>query len=298
MATHFTVERLGHVNHVAVGGQEPLDAYRRILGGVAFSEWALPEQGTANALVTVSDTCVELFGATDLEMALGRWAARRGLGGWHSLEWTIPSQHEGDDILRDRGIRVTDRVEGAYTFTHPRDCHGICIELTEHHFPNDPRDDAGVPPQPGWFRDEHPLGLTGLAGIRVSSPDAAASAEWLASLTGTDVGATRQLPGLVGRGTAVPLPGHTIEFVEAMGEGPLADFAERGGPRIHSVAFGVIDIAAAADHLASLGVATAPGAEEGSRQLDPAATFGATVELVPGSMTANDLWTVRPLGAV
>jgi hypothetical protein len=268
------------VNHVSLDYAGSMDAYRRLLGGVAFRTWEIPEQGTTNALVTVGDACIELFGASDHEKPLGRWAVRRGLGAWHSLEWTIPSQAEADDILRDWGIRVTDRVDGAYTFTHPRDCHGICLELTEHHFPDDPRDDVAVHPQPGWFRDDQPLGITGLAGIRVLSTDASASADWLAELTGTERGAERELPRAGGRGVAVDLPGHTIEFVQPVGAGELADAAAEGGPRILSVAFGVVDLAAATTHLHDQATSTLAGLEEGSIRLDPVATHGAVVELV------------------
>jgi hypothetical protein len=279
MAARFSVERLGHANHVSNDPAATRDVYDRIFGGWSFREWAQPEHGTANALITLSDTCIETFAVTDPASPLGRWAGRQGLGAWHSIEWTIPSQDEGDEILRERGIRITDRAEGAYTYSHPRDCHGLCLELTEAHFPDDPRDDPSHDRQPAFWAERHPLGITGLACIRVSAHDATASAEWLADLTGADVGPLLDRPGLGARGVAVALPGHTVELVSPTGDGPMADFLADGGERIHALSYRVRDLDAARAHLASLGVATRPGSVEGSLHLDPAHTQGARFEL-------------------
>jgi hypothetical protein len=279
VAAQFKVERLGHANHVASSYDASKDAYERIFGGYFFREWGQPEHGTKNALITVSDTCLELFGVTDPEQPLGRWATRQGGGAWHSIEWTIPSQDEGDDILREHNIRITDRTPGGYTFTHPRDCHGICLELTEAHFADDPREDPSREGQPAFWADEHPLGITGLACIRVTAKDAMESADWLTGITGVDVGYDRPRAVVGGRGVGVPLPGHTIEFIEPAGDGAIQQLVAERGERIHSLSYTVKDLDAAREHLRSIGVATEPGTVERSLHIDPAVTQGALFEL-------------------
>jgi hypothetical protein len=276
---HFEVQRLGHANHVSNDYDATKRAYQQVFDGWFFREWAQPEHGTTNALITLSDTCIEVFSVTDPGSPLGRWAGRQGLGGWHSLEWTIPSQDEGDEILRQRSIRITDRAEGAYTYSHPRDCHGLCLELTEHHFADDPRDDPGHPRQPTYWRDEQPLGVTGLACIRVSAADATVSAEWLADLTGTDVTYERARPGLGARAAGVALAGHTIEFVSPVGTGPIEAFLASGGERIYGLSYQVADLEGARAHLAKAGVAVSAGSHEACLEIDPAVTQGARFEL-------------------
>ena len=227
-----------------------------MFGADIFREWDEPHAGSANALLLVADTCLELFGVSDPDGVVGRWASRHGQG-WHSLEWTLPSFEQAVEVTSALGIALTERVEGAYVFTHPRDCHGICLELTAAHFANDARDVAGW--EPTYWRDEHPLGIDGSPCIRVSSHDALDAARWLASLTGREVDYDEHRPQLVGRAVGVHLAGHSIEFVEPEGEGALSRFLEARGERIHSVSFPVRDLSARARAPRGHGGRGAPG---------------------------------------
>jgi hypothetical protein len=83
---------------------------------------------------------------------------------------------------------------------------------------------------------------------------------------------------LGGRAVGVVLAGHTLEFVEPIGDGPLRQFVEQRGERIHSLSLTVVDLGAALAHLADLGVGVVPGAGA-SRFIDPAATLGGLIEL-------------------
>jgi hypothetical protein len=280
--TQLQVERLGHATHVASSYESAKESYQRIFGGHFFREWTFPEHGTANALITLSDTCIELFGITDPSSLLGRWAGREGLGGWHSIEWTVPSMPEAEETLAERSIRITDRLEGAYTYTHPRDCHGLCLELTEGHFDDDPREDPTNGPQPEHWLGEHPLGISGIHCLRVSAHDALRSAEWMADFVGLDVAYDLRDDGLGARLVGVELPDHTIEFASPLGDGPLADALEARGERILGVVYSVRDIAAAEEHLRSVGAASVPGPRADGRCLEISAdaTCGARFELV------------------
>ncbi len=266
---------MGHLNHVVDDYAKARALYGNVFGADIFREWDEPHAGSANALLLVADTCLELFGVNDPDGVVGRWASRHGQG-WHSLEWTLPSFEQAVEVTSALGIALTERVEGAYLFTHPRDCHGICLELTAAHFADDARDVQGW--EPTYWRDEHPLGIDGSPCIRVSSHGALDAARWLASLTGREVDYDERRPQLVGRAVGVHLAGHSIEFVEPEAEGPLSRFLEARGERIHSVSLPVRDLSSALGHLEDMGVGVLPG-QDGSRFIDPVATCGGLVEL-------------------
>jgi 4-hydroxyphenylpyruvate dioxygenase-like putative hemolysin len=270
----FQIERVGHLNHVATDHDAAMAAYRDVLGGTAFGEWQQADAGTKNALITLSDTCVELFSAVD-EGPMMRWANRHGEG-WHSVEWTVPSLADAEAVCAEHGLRLTDR-NPLYVFTHPRDGHGMCLEITPAHFPGDPRDDTSIDPQPSYWREEHRLGITGLDRLRYTADDAAASADWLVAVTGADVSGFRDRPGIAGRAVAVSLPGHVVEFVTPAGDGPTSDALSRRGEHLWSVSFRVRDLDAAHEHLRSVGVSTKPGGSEDAVAFD---LRGAVFELV------------------
>jgi hypothetical protein len=273
----FKVERLGHVNNIASDVHPLRAAYVKVFGADVFSDWSNPDVGSSNCLLLISGTCIEIFAVDDEEKILGKYLRRHGPG-WHSLEWTVPSQGEAEEIAAARHLRVTDRVDDAYVWLHPKDCHGLLLELSTHHFAGDSRDTAGW--EPTYWSDEHPLGIVGLNCIRVTSREPLAAAEWLADLTGTNVSYDEPRSGAGGRAAGVALADHVIEFIGAVGNGPIGEFLERQGERMHSVAFDVKDIAAASAFLSDQGIATSNGSGPGRIYIDPAVTSGSLIELV------------------
>jgi methylmalonyl-CoA/ethylmalonyl-CoA epimerase len=236
------VQRLGHVN-VFAADHEAVQGYaERVLGAQSFMDWAEPEFGGRNALWRIAGTVVEIFSPTRPDAAIGQWVARNG-SGWHSLEWTVPSLPEALATVAERGIRITDHVEGAYAFTHPKDCHGISLELTEAHFPGDLRDDPGwTPPTEG---PENPLGIVGPVAIAVAARDPRAAAAWLSELTGGSAVGEEERPHANTLAVSVTFPDHVVEFVAPLAT-PAHDhlglFLEQRGERLFSVAFPVADL--------------------------------------------------------
>jgi hypothetical protein len=248
------VQRLGHVNTFAADHDEVAGYHARVLGAQTFMEWEEPDHGGRNALWRIAGTVVEIFSPTRPDGAIGQWVDRNG-SGWHSLEWSVPSLDAAIGTMRERGIRITDHAEGRYAFTHPKDGHGISLELTEHHFPGDLRD------QPGWTPasagDENPLGIVGPAVISVASNDPAAAARWLVDLTGAPGIHQEERRYTNTRSAAVALADHVIEFVAPLVtptvDHRLADFLRDKGERIFSVGFTVADLYAARAWLAEAG---------------------------------------------
>jgi len=274
----LTISRLGHANNIVGNIDDLREAYSGIFGADFFRNWTNPAVGSANSLLLVGDTCVEIFGVVDPRSVFGRYVSRYGPG-WHSLEWTVPSQLAAEEIAAERNIRVSDRAEG-YAWLHPKDCHGLLLEVSEAHFAGDSRDVEGW--TPSYWADEHPLGIVALDCIRALSAAPLKAAEWLAELTGTDVSYDEVRPDIAGRAVGVGLPGHVLEFLGPDGNGQTQDMLSAHGGRIHSVAFAVKDLDGAVQYLDSKGVATTRGTEDGRVFLDTASTAGSVFELVPG----------------
>ena len=77
---------------------------------------------------------------------------------WHSFEWKVPDLAAAKEVLDSKGIRLGTYVEGAFLMTHPRDTHGMIIEMCpfdmrgdlrlESDWSHKPRN-GGVPPKMG-----------------------------------------------------------------------------------------------------------------------------------------------------
>jgi hypothetical protein len=249
MAATLDVERLGHVNLFADDYDAVLDVHRNLFGADVFSEWEEKDFGGRNALWLIGGTCLEMFAATEPDKAIGRWLAKNGPG-WHSLEWTVPSLDDAISTIIERGIRITDSSAGHYVFTHPKDLHGVCLELTSHHFDNDRRDSVGW--QPSYWSVEHPLSITGQVTIKIASNQPELAATDVAALVGRDVYTHESVPlNSVSHGIA--FLDHRLEFVGSRtgsSEDLVGGFLARRGERMYCTTFGVSDFDRARQYLA------------------------------------------------
>jgi len=244
------------------------------LGGRAFREWATPEAGSANALVSLGPLCVEVFAPRDPEGPIGQWLARYPAG-WHSLEWTVPDLAEAAAVLERAGVRITEKTDD-YLFTHPKDLDGLCLEVTHHFFDDDPRgaDDwdtarglAGTIP------------FAGLPRILVAVPDPVSSARRLAALLGAPVEVVDRSE-IGGIGSVIAFPDHHVEYVGPVPNayGAVSRRLDAQPPGVWAVELPVGDLAAAG---AALPEALRAGAcdTESALWLSPEANHGAVFVL-------------------
>ncbi|PPJ33554.1 hypothetical protein C5E45_04100 [Nocardia nova] len=250
MSTALVVERLGHVNMFVEDHAGITSRYRDIFDASVFMDFTEPEVGARNTLWLVGDTCFEAFTPTDSAGAIARWIDRYGAG-WHSLEWTVNDLDDARDVLRKHGIRITDDRPGSYLFTHPRDLHGLCVELTTHHFPGDKRDEDGWAPT--YWADEHPLGIQGEPVIRLGSSEPEKAAAAVAELVGSETTATENSAHNT-LGFRVPLADHAVEFVASRSGGDndlVGRFLADHGERVINVELGIASLDRARAFLAS-----------------------------------------------
>ncbi|MDO9485573.1 MAG: VOC family protein [Actinomycetota bacterium] len=251
MSRTLSVIRHGHVNQFCNDYDGLLDYYRTTFDSPVFMEFGTPEFGARNALYMAGGACFEVFAPTVPDLAIGSWIKRFGER-WHSLEWTVPSLDEAIEIVQERGIRITDHAPDQYIFVHPRDCHGLSLELTEAHFEHDPREadnwDAAV------GAGSNPIGISGGPIITLCVHDAQASAEWMAELTGRQL--ADSYSGTASNAAAIDFGDHIVEFVAPTGSDVDTDLREAlaaRGASIYAVTLPVRSLGAAEAELAARG---------------------------------------------
>ena len=162
-------------------------------------------------------------------------------------------------VLAARGIRVARDLDVAL-HAHPADCHGVSLEFFNGYFhDNDEVLDTPMKPAEYW-RDEHPLGVTGLRGLhgrrdRHGSgagglPSGPPAARWLYE-------AAR--PAVAGTAVGLQIADAVLELVTPVGDGPLRQHLLEHGEGIRSTVFGVRDLDVARRYFEDRGVEMVSG---------------------------------------
>ncbi|MBW8755176.1 MAG: hypothetical protein JF595_13690 [Sphingomonadales bacterium] len=175
------------------------------------------------------------------------------------LEW----QADMDEVraaLTDHGVR-TVRDIGLALHTHPADCFGVSHEFYSGYFHDRDWELLGGKIKPAsYWRDEHPLGLTGLKGYTHVVEDIAKASAFLRGFLGAEPLFEEDRPEIAGRAQGLRVADAVVELLMPTSEGWLARQLRRQGQGILSTVFGVRDIAQARRYLHRLPIAagTAP----------------------------------------
>ena len=204
----ITVLRHGHVNQFANDYDHVLAMYRDVFDAEVFLEFEEPDFGGKNAVYVAGAAAFEIFSPTKTGMAISASIERFGER-WHSLEWTVPNLDDAIETINKRGIRITDSSPGNYVFLHPRDCYGLCLEITPQFFENDPRDASGWDPVKG--ANSNPVGINGGPTVTLCVPDADEAIAWTSEFVNRKASATHS--GTSSQSRAIDFGDHIIEFV-------------------------------------------------------------------------------------
>jgi hypothetical protein len=180
--------------------------------------------------------------------------------------------------VADHGIGVVRDI-GLALHTDPADCFGVSYEFYDGYFHDrDWEMIGGTINSAEYWRDEQPLGLTGLIGHTHAVHDIAAAAGFLQSFLGAEPLYETDRPAIAARAAGFRVADGTIELVTPAGPGPLADHLLRHGEGIRSTVFGVRDLEQARRHLAGRGVALDAGTADGSFAVPARANRGLIFE--------------------
>ncbi|HEY3941063.1 MAG TPA: VOC family protein [Acidimicrobiales bacterium] len=274
--TTIPVEKLLHVNQVLDDFDAANHFYEDVFGAEIYMNSYHEAEERDASLFVIGDTCIELFSPRTATSLLGRNLARYG-NSWHSFEWKVPDLEAAKTALEERGVRLGSYYAGSFLMTHPKDTHGMLLEMCPSEMANDPR------LAPGWsadrWRTDHPLGIRGLNALGVAVRDLGAAGTFLEGLVGAHEVLRRDRDRIGARSAAFRVADHVIELNQPEGEGVLASFVDQFGPRLRSIELEVESVARAASYLEEKGVGVIEGDDEGTIALDPGDNYGVRYQL-------------------
>jgi catechol 2,3-dioxygenase-like lactoylglutathione lyase family enzyme len=266
------VEKLIHINQVLGDFDGANRFYHDVFGALEYMNSYHPQEERDASLFLIGDTCIELFSPRTETSLLGRQLKRFG-DSWHSFEWRVPDLELAKAALEERGIRLGSYYPGGFLMTHPKDTHGMILEICPLEMANDPR------LEPDWsdspWREDHPMRIQGLNCMSVAVRDLDSATEFLVDLVRAEPVYEIERSEIQGRAMGLRVADHVIELVEPIGsDGAVTAYIDTFGPRLRSIHFQVADLPAAENHLNSHGLRTAPGDFKGATAIDPADNYG------------------------
>jgi catechol 2,3-dioxygenase-like lactoylglutathione lyase family enzyme len=266
------VEKIVHINQLLKDFDGANEFYRDVFAAREYMRNYFEGEQRDASLFLIGDTCIELFSPRTDTSALGRQLARFG-DSWHSFEWKVPDLAAAKEVLESRGIRIATYMENGFLMTHPRDTYGMVLELC----PLEMQGDLRLLPDwsPDYWRDEHPLGISGLNCMSSAVADLDETLAFFVEVFGAQPCYEVDRPAIKGRAAGLRFPDHVLELVQPTDDtGSVAAYIARYGPRLRTIVFRVTDLEAATRYLHDKGVRTVTGDFHGSMAIDPQDNFG------------------------
>jgi len=132
--------KIKHIDHIGVAVKSIAQAgefYTHILGKPAEGTETVADQKATVSFFPFKDTTVELLEATQADGPIAKFIAAKGEG-IHHIAYNVENIEEALEELKSRGVRLIDQKPriGArgvkIAFIHPKETHGVLVELCEH----------------------------------------------------------------------------------------------------------------------------------------------------------------------
>lgn len=196
----FEIQKLFHLTQVV----DDLDAadrwYNRLFSPCRYYRGYMQEAARSASLLAIGDAAVvEPVQPIDQPGApaspLAKFKARFGPK-LHSVAWYVDDLERTVEALRSAGVRLVDiagraierpeQVAGLkYVWTHPKDSHGALeFARLNREFTVDPRMQAHW--SAAYWREQHPLAITGRLRIAIGVRDLAAAAQFYETVLGAE----------------------------------------------------------------------------------------------------------------
>jgi hypothetical protein len=268
-------KRVNHINFVPSDYDAALAQLTGFYGARFLMDVPVTPPDRA-CLLDLGGMYVELFTpgfARQLKSFDGRGACNLGI----ELQADL---HEVRAAMAKRGFRRNGDF-GSVVHLHGDDVHGVALEFFEKAFFGDGRIEA-VPPvaTPGYWRDDHPLGLMGLVGLTVATPDAAAAAADFAALLAGERRYAEARPCVGAEVIGVAIADVIVEFLAPVADGPVSAHLDQFGPGVMSDIFRVRDLGAVRRYHAERDVETTAGMAPDRIAAPPALNQGILFEFV------------------
>jgi hypothetical protein len=285
MADSIELSSLSHINAIVDGYKSAVAHFTGVYGGVLNME--IPDDGETRAcLITIGGVIFEFFAPNDrnAERGQGRLLGRYG-NHYIGAEYRVPNVAMAREKCQELGLRIiNDR--GEFFYTYPGNCHGISWELWDHDWHDvlspdnaERREDWRVIPTNTYWRDEHPMGLTGLVRLSSAVEDLGRAVDRFAEVIGAEMVYQVDRPSAGATAAGLRVGDTILELLAPTGLGAVRAYLDRYGERIRSTVFGVLDLGRAESYLLDRGVPLVEGDAPGTRAIPPAHNHGLLFEL-------------------
>lgn len=182
------------------------------------------------------------------------------------------------EVVAAHGIRIVRDI-GLALHTHPADCLGVSFEFYGGCFHDREWEPLGGPMKSAeYWRDEHPLGLTGLKGYTIAVPGIDAASRFLQSFLTAEPLYEAPRPAVSARAVGLQVADAVVEIITPVDDGSLQRHLHQFGQGIRSTMFGVRDIDQARRYFTERGVDLVPGAAPDSFAVPAEANLGMIFE--------------------
>jgi hypothetical protein len=269
MANSIHPVRLNHLNVVLQNFDASIAHFEKLYGAEFVVD--IPRTEMHAGLIEIGRVIFELF--VPHEYLLNARYGPHYVGVEYQADMDIVRE-----AIAERGIRIVRDI-GEALHTHPADCFGIAFEFYggyfhDRHWPN-----LGGPIKPAaYWRDEHPLGLTGLKGYTVAVHNLPAAIAFLQSFLAGEVVYEEPRPAIGARAVGLKVADAIVELVAPISEGALLKHLHRFGEGIRSTVFATRDIERAREYLREGGVEPVPGDAPGTLAVPAASNLGVIFE--------------------
>lgn len=254
MSSRIQPVRVNHINIVVEDFDASVEHFQRVFGAMFLMD--LPQTTWHACLVDVGRVIFEVFAPH--EFFLHTRYGPHYIGIEYQVDMDVARE-----VLAVRGIRVA-RELGVAVHTDPRDCHGVSLELYGGYFHDNEAVLGTKMRSAEYWRDEHPLGVTGLKGYTVAVTDLERAREDFQAVFESEVVYVEPRPAVAGTAVGLQIADAVLELVTPVGDGPLQRHLLAHGEGIRSTIFGVRDLDVARRYFGERGVGlvsgTAPGA--------------------------------------
>jgi hypothetical protein len=270
--------RLIHLNLVHEGFDATVEHYRHLYGGMVVMERLQPTWHAC--LMDVGRVLFEIF--VPNEFFLHTRYGPHYLG----VEYQVDDMVEVREVLASRGIRVARDLDVAL-HAHPADCHGVSLEFFDGYF-HDNDDVLDTPMRPAeYWRDDHPLGLTGLWGYTVAVRDLEQALEDFRAVLHCEVVHEAARRAVSGTAVSLQVADAVLELVAPDGDGALRQHLLEHGEGIRSTVFEVLDLDHARRHFGNRGVELVPGTAPDTWAIPAAENRGVIFEFSEAAQSNN-----------
>jgi hypothetical protein len=262
MAGKWQLIHPNHINAIVDGYEATIEHFRDRVGFTLDRRIPDSGDGTDACLMTLGGVMFEFFAPKERgERGQGRLLARYD-DHYIGIEYHVPDVTSAREFAAEKEVRIINDLGPAF-FTYPGHSFGIAFEIYDGDF-------AALAQPPGYWENQHPLGLTGLARLTVAVESAEAAVARLNELAEvSEIGPVAR-PRAAARGTQLQVGTAVWELLEPTGDGALASYLGRYGQRIRSTVFKARSLGAVEKHLTAHGFDLIPGDADGALAINPA----------------------------